>query len=200
METSSNNLTFHKSTIKKQDRNKLNQHKSCVLWFTGLSGSGKSTLANEVEKQLYDRGIRTYILDGDNIRLGLNKNLGFSAEDRKENIRRIGEVSRLFVDAGVLVLSAFISPYEADRAMARTMFDTGEFIEIYVNCALEICEQRDPKGLYKKARNGEIKDFTGISAPYEAPGSPELNIETGKYSLEESAKRIIEYLIQKQIL
>lgn len=193
-------LTFHKSTIKKKDRHQLNQHKSCVLWFTGLSGSGKTTLANEVEKQLYIRGIRTYILDGDNIRLGLNKNLSFSAEDRKENIRRIGEVSKLFVDAGVLVLTAFISPYEADRGMARSMFDEDEFIEIYVNCSLDICEQRDPKGLYKKARNGEIKEFTGISAPYEVPNSPELNIETGKYSLKESAERIIEYLIQKQLL
>lgn len=170
------------------------------MWFTGLSGSGKSTLANEVEKRLYARGIRTYILDGDNIRLGLNKNLGFSVEDRRENIRRIGELSKLFVDAGVLVLAAFISPYEADRAMARNMFDSGEFIEIYVNCSLDICEKRDPKGLYKKARNGVIKEFTGISAPYEAPNSPELNIETGKYSLEVSAERIIEYLIQNQIL
>ncbi|NQX60260.1 adenylyl-sulfate kinase [Paenibacillus qinlingensis] len=199
MKFSPKNLTFHKS-LNRQDRNELNQHKSCVLWFTGLSGSGKSTLANEVEKQLYKRGIRTYILDGDNIRLGLNKYLGFSAEDRKENIRRIGEVSKLFVDAGVLVLTAIISPYEADRAIARNMFDTGEFIEIYVNCSLEICEQRDPKGLYKKARNGEIKEFTGISAPYEAPSSPELNIETGEYSLMESAEFIIEYLIQRQLL
>ncbi|MGG1514072.1 adenylyl-sulfate kinase [Paenibacillus oryzisoli] len=200
MENLSQNLTFHKSTVNKQDRHELNQHKSCVLWFTGLSGSGKSTLANEVEKRLYARGIRTYILDGDNIRLGLNKNLGFSVEDRRENIRRIGELSKLFVDAGVLVLAAFISPYEADRAMARNMFDSGEFIEIYVNCSLDICEKRDPKGLYKKARNGVIKEFTGISAPYEAPNSPELNIETGKYSLEVSAERIIEYLIQNQIL
>ncbi|MBP1965209.1 adenylylsulfate kinase [Paenibacillus aceris] len=157
-------------------------------------------MANEVEKQLYAKGIRTYILDGDNIRLGLNSNLGFSAEDRKENIRRIGEVSKLFVDAGVLVLTAFICPYEADRQMARNLFTVGGFIEIYVNCSLEICEQRDPKGLYKKARNGEIKEVTGITAPYEVPSSPELNIDTGKYSLKESAGRVIEYLIQQQIL
>ncbi|MEW9699971.1 adenylyl-sulfate kinase [Paenibacillus sp. SI8] len=200
METSSLNLTVQRSTINRQDRNVLNQHRSCVLWLTGLSGSGKSTLANEVEKQLYTRGVRTYILDGDNIRLGLNKDLGFRAEDRKENIRRIGEVSKLFVDAGVLVISAFISPYRADREMVKTLFDDGEFIEVYLNCSLEICEQRDPKGLYKKARMGEIKEFTGISAPYETPSSPELNIETGNYSPEESAQLIIEYLIRQQII
>ncbi|MFD0697775.1 adenylyl-sulfate kinase [Paenibacillus sp. GCM10027628] len=200
METSSKNLTFQNSTINKQNRNVLNHHKSCVLWFTGLSGSGKSTLANEVEKQLYTRGIRTYILDGDNMRLGLNKDLGFSTEDRKENIRRIGEVTKLFVDAGVLVLSAFISPYKADREMVRSLFDDDEFIEVYLNCSIEICEQRDPKGLYQKARKGEIKEFTGISAPYETPSSPELNIETGNYSIVESAQRIIEYLIRQQII
>nr|WP_084225592.1 adenylyl-sulfate kinase [Paenibacillus pectinilyticus] len=195
-----NNLTLQSSTINKQDRRELNQHKSCVLWFTGLSGSGKSALANEVEKLLYTKGIRTYILDGDNIRLGLNKNLSFSAEDRKENIRRIGEVSKLFVDAGILVLTAFISPYESDRQMARNLFSVGEFIEIYVNCSLEVCEKRDPKGLYKKARNGEIKDFTGISAPYETPSSPELSIDTEKYTLKETAESIIAYLIQQSVL
>ncbi|NRF96274.1 adenylyl-sulfate kinase [Paenibacillus frigoriresistens] len=200
MGISSNNLTFHKSTVNKQNRNELNQHKSCVLWFTGLSGSGKSTLANEVEKQLFSRGIRTYILDGDNIRFGLNKNLGFSAEDRKENIRRIGEVSKLFVDAGVLVMTAFISPYQADREIVRNMFLAEEFIEVYVNCSLDICEQRDPKGLYKMARKGEIKEFTGVSAPYEVPISPELNIETGTLPLAESARLIIERLIKKQII
>jgi adenylylsulfate kinase len=188
------NIVWHHSKVTKEDRQKLNGHKSVVLWFTGLSGAGKSTLSVEVEKELHQRGIRTYILDGDNIRHGLNKNLGFSAEDRKENIRRIGEVSKLMVDAGIVTLTAFISPYREDRDMVRQLLGEKEFIEIYVKCSLEECERRDPKGLYKRARAGEIKGFTGIDDPYEAPENPELVVETDKQTLEESVKQVITYL------
>ncbi|MDQ0162538.1 adenylyl-sulfate kinase [Aeribacillus alveayuensis] len=191
------NIVWHHSKVTKEDRQKLNGHKSVVLWFTGLSGAGKSTLSVEVEKELHQRGIRTYILDGDNIRHGLNKNLGFSAEDRKENIRRIGEVSKLMVDAGIVTLTAFISPYREDRDMVRQLLGEKEFIEIYVKCSLEECERRDPKGLYKKARAGEIKGFTGIDDPYEAPENPELVVETDKQTLEESVKKVITYLEEK---
>jgi adenylylsulfate kinase len=188
------NIVWHDSKVTKEDRQKLNGHKSVVLWFTGLSGAGKSTLSVEVEKELHQRGIRTYILDGDNIRHGLNKDLGFSAEDRKENIRRIGEVAKLMVDAGIVTLTAFISPYREDREMVRQLLGEKEFIEIYVKCSLEECERRDPKGLYKKARAGEIKGFTGIDDPYEEPENPELVVETDKQTLEESIKQIIAYL------
>ncbi|KGT38904.1 adenylyl-sulfate kinase [Weizmannia sp. CD-2023] len=191
------NITWHETQIKKEDRRRLNGHSSAVLWFTGLSGAGKSTLSVAVEQELHGRGIRTYILDGDNIRHGLNKNLGFSPEDRKENIRRIGEVSKLFVDAGVMVLTAFISPYRADRDMVRELVEDNEFVEIYVNCPLEECEQRDPKGLYKKARNGEIQNFTGIDAPYEAPEHPELVVETHKQPLEQAVEQVIRFLEEK---
>ncbi|MEK6460965.1 adenylyl-sulfate kinase [Heyndrickxia faecalis] len=191
------NITWHETKIKKEDRRRLNGHSSAVLWFTGLSGAGKSTLSVAVEQELHRRGIRTYILDGDNIRHGLNKNLGFSPEDRKENIRRIGEVSKLFVDAGVMVLTAFISPYRADRDMVRELVEDNEFVEIYVNCPLEECEQRDPKGLYKKARNGEIQNFTGIDAPYEAPEHPELVVETDKQPLEQAVGQVIRFLEEK---
>lgn len=191
------NITWHETQIKKEDRRRLNGHSSAVLWFTGLSGAGKSTLSVAVEQELHGRGIRTYILDGDNIRHGLNKNLGFSPEDRKENIRRIGEVSKLFVDAGVMVLTAFISPYRADRDMVRELVEDNEFVEIYVNCPLEECEQRDPKGLYKKARNGEIQNFTGIDAPYEAPEHPELVVETHKQPLEQAVGQVIRFLEEK---
>ncbi|MEC2304962.1 MULTISPECIES: adenylyl-sulfate kinase [Heyndrickxia] len=191
------NITWHETKIKKEDRRRLNGHSSAVLWFTGLSGAGKSTLSVAVEQELHRRGIRTYILDGDNIRHGLNKNLGFSPEDRKENIRRIGEVSKLFVDAGVMVLTAFISPYRADRDMVRELVEGNEFVEIYVNCPLEACEQRDPKGLYKKARNGEIQNFTGIDAPYEAPEHPELVVETDKQPLEQAVGQVIRFLEEK---
>jgi len=191
------NITWHESKVTKEDRQKLTKHKSAVLWFTGLSGAGKSTVSVAVEKELHDRGIHTYILDGDNIRHGLNNNLGFSPEDRKENIRRIGEVSKLFVDAGIITLTAFISPYREDRQMVRELLGEGEFIEVYVKCSLEECEKRDPKGLYKKARAGEIKGFTGIDAPYEVPENPELTIETDKQPLEESVKQVIQYLIEK---
>lgn len=184
----------HNSLITKKDRHRLNGHKSAILWFTGLSGSGKSTLAHKVEELLFEMGIRTYVLDGDNIRMGLNKNLGFSKEDREENIRRISEVAKLFVDAGLIVLTAFISPYRKDREMARNLVEKDEFIEIYVKCPLDVCEKRDVKGLYEKARQGIIKNFTGIDDPYEEPLSPEIIIETDKLTLEESAKKIIDYL------
>ncbi|MEI7028404.1 adenylyl-sulfate kinase [Paenibacillus sp. y28] len=194
------NIKWQTNTITKTDRQLLNGHKSCVLWFTGLSGSGKSTLANEVEKQLYAANIRTYILDGDNVRHGLNNNLGFSPEDRKENVRRISEVCKLFVDAGLFVLSAFISPYKEDRDSARHLFNESEFIEVFVKCDLDICEARDVKGMYKKARAGEIKEFTGISAPYEAPVKPELVIETDKQTIEDSVQQIISYLKQNHYI
>ena len=192
--TKATNIVWHEGQVTKTDRQVLNGHKSAVLWFTGLSGAGKSTVAVEVEKQLHSKGIRTYILDGDNIRHGLNKNLGFSPEDRKENIRRIGEVSKLFVDAGLFTLTAFISPYQEDRNLVRELLGEKEFIEIYVKCDLSECERRDPKGLYKKARSGEIKNFTGIDAPYEAPEQPELVIENDKQTVEESALQVIDYL------
>ena len=163
------NVTLHKHRVSSEDRCKLAGHKGAVLWFTGLSGSGKSTVANEVDYKLNGMGKRTYVLDGDNVRMGLNKNLGFSAEDRAENIRRIGEVAKLFADSGTITTTAFISPYRADRDAVRALLPEGQFIEIHVNASLETCEARDPKGLYKKARAGEIKNFTGISAPYEAP-------------------------------
>lgn len=194
MKMKATNVVWHNTKITKEDRQKLNNHKSCVLWFTGLSGAGKSTLATEVERELYKYGILAYVLDGDNIRHGLNKNLGFSPDDRKENIRRIGEVAKLFVDSGLFVITAFISPYREDRDMVRAMLPEREYIEIYVKCSIDVCEQRDPKGLYKKARVGEIKDFTGISAPYEEPAVPELVIETDKQDIEISVKKVIMYL------
>lgn len=190
------NIVWHQSNVTKEDRQRLNQHKSCILWFTGLSGAGKSTVANEVEKELYNRGIRSYVLDGDNVRHGLNNNLGFSPEDRKENIRRIGEVAKLFVDAGVFTLTAFISPYREDRNMVRRLVEEDEFIEIYVKCPLDECEKRDPKGLYQKARSGEIKGFTGVSAPYEEPEKPEIVLETDKFTVEQLAEQVIAYLSQ----
>ena len=164
------------------------------MWLTGLSGSGKSTIAVDLEKRLLERGVRTYILDGDNIRHGLNKNLGFSPADRTENIRRIGEVAKLFTEAGLVALTAFISPYRADRDQVRALMQAGDFVEVFVDCPVEVCEQRDVKGLYKKARAGEIKEFTGISAPYEAPEKPELTINTAGQSVEESAKQILAHL------
>jgi len=188
------NIVWHAATISKQDRHRMNGHKSAVLWYTGLSGAGKSTLANKVEEKLFERGIHTYVLDGDNIRHGLNKGLGFSTDDRKENIRRIGEVAKLFVDSGAFVSTAFISPYREDRDMVRQLVQNGEFIEVYVNAPLEVCEERDPKGLYKKARAGEIKNFTGIDDPYEAPANAELIINTGEKTLEECAEEVMNYL------
>lgn len=195
-----NNLHWHHSVVTKEDRFQLHGHKSCVLWFTGLSGSGKSTLANVVNQHLYERRISSYVLDGDNIRHGLNADLGFSPEDRQENIRRIGEVSKLFVDHGTIILAAFVSPYRDDRLIARKLVEREEFIEIYVKCNLQECENRDPKGLYEKARKGEIPEFTGISAPYEEPAHPELLISTDETSIEESAEQIVTYLVDKQII
>lgn len=199
-QTKSTNITWHEADIKKEDREKLNGHKAVVLWFTGLSGSGKSTLAHAVENALYDKGCRTYVLDGDNIRHGLNKNLGFSPEDRTENIRRIGEVAKLFIDAGVIAMTAFISPYRDDRDQARAIAGPGNFIEVYVKADLDVCESRDPKGLYKKARAGQIPEFTGISAPYEEPLAAEIVVDTGKSSLEECTKAVLDYLREHGII
>jgi adenylylsulfate kinase len=193
-------IIWHQAVVTKQDRQRLNNHKSCTLWFTGLSGSGKSTLANTVDKKLFDRGIRSYVMDGDNIRHGLNKDLSFSNEDRKENIRRIGEVAKLFVDSGQIVLTAFISPFFEDREIVKNLFSNGEFFEIYVKCPLNVCEFRDPKGLYSKARKGEIQEFTGISSPYEEPLNPDLMIETNLLTIEESAEKLISFLIEKEII
>lgn len=190
-------LTWHTSAVTREDRIKQKGHRSFVLWLTGLSGSGKSTLAVALERKLFEMNMNTYILDGDNIRMGLNRNLGFSQEDRKENIRRIGEVSKLFVDAGTIVLSAFISPYREDRHLARELFAEKDFVEVYVRCPLEVCETRDPKGLYRKARAGDIANFTGISAPYEEPESPEIILNTNLYSIEECTLIVCEYLSSK---
>jgi len=187
----------HKGIIRKQDRKTLSGHKSAILWFTGLSCAGKSTLAYEIEEELFKRGLRAYVLDGDNVRTGLNKDLGFSAEDRKENIRRIGEVAKLFVDAGLIVMAAFISPYEKDRESVRSIVEDDEFVEIYVKCSLEVCEQRDVKGFYKKARAGILKNFTGIDDPYEEPENPEIVVETDKMTVEKSVEKIMNYLEEK---
>ena len=197
---SADNLYFHEHRVARESKEKRNQHKSRVLWFTGLSGSGKSTVANATEKMLHDMGLQTYILDGDNVRMGLNKDLGFSAEDRTENIRRITEVAKLFADSGSIILTAFISPYREDRDKAREIISNDDFIEIFVSADLSVCEDRDPKGLYKKARSGEIKGFTGIDAPYEAPLNPELIVETDKNSIEESAQIVVDYLIENGII
>ncbi len=188
------NIRWHHATVTRRDRERLNGHRSFILWFTGLSGAGKSTLAHRVEELLFLRGCRTYVFDGDNVRHGLCSDLGFSAEDRHENIRRIGEMSKLFVDAGVIALTAFISPFRRDRDMVRNLVEPGDFIEIYCNTPLEICEQRDVKGLYQKARRGEIKDFTGISSPYEPPENPEIVVDTGTAPLETCARQILDYL------
>lgn len=191
---SSENIIKHHHKVCKEDRNKSKKHASKIIWFTGLSGSGKSTIAGSLEEQLHHNSWHTYLLDGDNIRLGLNKDLGFSLEDRSENIRRIGELAKLFVDAGLIVLCAFVSPLEKDRDFVRSLVDDDEFVEVFVDCPIEICEQRDVKGLYAKARAGDIKNFTGISSPFEAPKNPEIHINTNRESLEESVQKIINYL------
>ena len=190
------NITWHEATVTAEDREKLLNQKGCVIWFTGLSGSGKSTLANAVEHVLHQQHHHTYVLDGDNVRHGLNKNLGFSPEDREENIRRIGEVAKLFADAGTIVMTAFISPYREDRDSARELISEGRFVEVFVDCPLEVCEERDTKGLYKKARAGEIKEFTGISAPYEPPAAPEVTVNTAELSIEESAQVVVAALVE----
>ena len=194
------NITWHETAITKGERRAQNGHGSCVLWFTGLSGSGKSTIANAFSSYLYEQGISEYVLDGDNIRHGLNKDLGFSDEDRAENIRRIGEVAKLFVDSGTIVTTAFISPFRSDRNQVRSLFDEGEFVEIFIDCPIDECERRDPKQLYAKARRGEIKDFTGIDSPYENPLEPELTIQSHKVTIEEAVKEIADYLVSKNMI
>ena len=198
--SSNENIIQHSFEVKKRERGHLKKQKPCILWFTGLSGSGKSTIANALDIRLHSLNKHTYILDGDNVRLGLNKGLTFSDEDRVENIRRIGEVAKLFVDAGEIVLSAFISPFKEDRQRVRMLVEDGEFIEVFVDAPLEICEKRDPKGLYKKVRSGEIKNFTGISSPYEKPDSPEILIETQILDVDKSVEKIISYLDKKGYL
>ena len=194
------NITWHEGHVTREEREKLLKQKGCLIWFTGLSGSGKSSIAYTVEHALAEEGRLCYVLDGDNIRHGLNKNLGFSAVDREENIRRIGEVGKLFVDTGVIAMTAFISPYRADRDAARALLKEGEFVEVFMDVPIDICEQRDPKGLYEKALRGEIKNFTGISSPYEEPQRPELVVETDLQSTEEIVEQIIRELVQRNVL
>jgi adenylylsulfate kinase len=196
----SSNTVWHQATITRAQREQQNSHKSSILWFTGLSGAGKSTLAHAVEDRLHQMGCRTFVIDGDNVRQGLCGDLGFSATDREENIRRVGEVAKLFTEAGVLVLTAFISPFRADRDRVRALVPSGDFIEVYCAADLDICEERDVKGLYKRARAGEIPDFTGISSPYEAPDNPELKIDTGATDLEDCVDQVIAYLKDQGIL
>lgn len=191
------NIKWHDHQIQRAQRSKQKTQKSCLVWFTGLSGAGKSTVANALDKMLFDNNKHTYLLDGDNVRHGLNRDLGFSDADRIENIRRIGEVGKLFVDAGLIVLSAFISPFRSDRQMVRTLFPAGEFIEVHINTSLDVCETRDPKGLYKKARAGVIKNFTGIDSEYEAPSEAELVIDAGSLDVEKCASTIYEYLLER---
>ena len=199
-EQKATNIKWHHGKITKEDRHNLMKQRGVIIWLTGLSGSGKSTIAVELEHALVENKQQAYILDGDNIRHGLNKNLGFSPEDRSENIRRIGEVAKLFVDANIITITAFISPYREDRDSARALANEGEFIEVYVKCPLDVCEQRDTKGLYKKARAGEVKKFTGISAPYEEPSNPELTIDSSELSVEESTRVILNYLEEKGVV
>ena len=194
------NTIYHNATVTRERRNQLNGHKSVVIWFTGLSGSGKSTLAHSVEEKLHNLGCRTYVLDGDNVRHGLSSNLSFSDDDRKENIRRIGEAAKLMMESGVIAMTAFISPFKKDRYLVRQLLPQGDFIEIYCKASLEVCESRDVKGLYKRARAGEIKNYTGIDSPYEAPDNPELVIDTEGELLEESVAKVIGFLKSKGII
>lgn len=193
MDPTDRNVVWHERKLNKEAYRRRNGHRSLVLWFTGLSGSGKSTLAHAVEEALFEKGVYTYTLDGDNIRHGLNRDLGFGTEDRRENIRRIGEVAKLFVDAGLVTLTAFISPFREDRDAVRALMEPGEFAEVYVKCDLATCESRDPKGLYRKAREGKIPEFTGIASPYEEPLNPELVVDTSRQKLEESVAQVLEY-------
>jgi adenylylsulfate kinase len=199
-ESRATNITWHKPLITQADRETRNRYKGAVLWLTGLPSSGKSTLAHEVERLLFERGCSSYVLDGDNIRHGLNKNLGFSPEDRKENIRRLGEVAKLFADAGMIVITAFISPYREDRDQARSLNEPGRFFEVHCACSVGECEKRDPKGLWQKARSGELPEFTGVSAPYEEPQAPEIVVETDKLCLEDCAGMILSQLEQQEII
>ncbi|MDP6523750.1 MAG: adenylyl-sulfate kinase [Kiritimatiellia bacterium] len=196
-EQKATNITWHHGAVESADRERVLGQKGVVIWYTGLSGSGKSTLAHAVEEKLFETGKISYVLDGDNIRHGLNKNLGFSPEDRTENIRRIGEVAKLFAECGVITMTAFISPYRDDRNAARSLLPEGSFVEVFVKVPLDVAEERDPKGLYKKARAGEIPEFTGISAPYEEPESAELVIDTSELDLEQSAAKVVDYLAQQ---
>jgi len=200
MNDQSSHVVWHHATVTRDRRQQQNGHKSLILWFTGLSGAGKSSLAHAVEEKLHSMGCKTYVLDGDNVRHGLCGDLSFSIADRKENIRRIAEVAKLMMEAGVIVLTAFISPFRQDRELARKIFPHGEFLEIFCDCSLQICEQRDVKGLYKKARAGEIKEFTGISSPYEVPLKPELRLNTGEESIEQCVHRVVELLQSRAIL
>lgn len=196
----SDHLFLHQALVSKFERQAQSGHKSFILWFTGLSGAGKSTLAHAVEKELFDLGCRTFVFDGDNVRHGLCADLGFTAKDRQENIRRIGEMSKLFVEAGVISLAAFISPYISDRARVRGLVANQEFVEVYCDAGVDVCELRDVKGLYKKARNGEIKEFTGISSPYEPPVNPELLIHTGRDTLQDCVRQVIAYLQENKLI
>lgn len=200
MSTNHNNISWHQAAVTRSDRIRLNQHKSVILWFTGLSGAGKSTLAHAVEMKLYERGCHTYVFDGDNVRHGLCRDLGFSLIDRTENIRRIGEMIKLFLDAGTIVLTAFISPMRKDRQWVRDLVSNEDFIEIYCRCPLSACEERDKKGLYKLARDGKVKEFTGISSPYEEPENPELLLDTNISSLEECVNQVISLLDRRGII
>ncbi|CAM3570257.1 Adenylyl-sulfate kinase [Vibrio aerogenes CECT 7868] len=194
------NIVWHHHAVDKDLRAKLKKQKPVVLWFTGLSGAGKSTIAGELEKHLAHHGYHTYLLDGDNVRHGLCRDLGFSEQDRRENIRRIGELAKLMADAGLIVLTAFISPHRAERQLVRDLLPEGEFLEVFVNTSLEVCEQRDPKGLYKKARAGEIPDFTGIDSEYEAPHSPEIDLPAGEKSIQELAEQCLSELHRREII
>ena len=194
------NLTFHHGLVSAADRESLLGQRGCVLWLTGLSGSGKSTIARAVERRLVEAGRLAYVLDGDNVRHGLNADLGFSDADRVENIRRIGEVTALFADAGLIAITAFISPFRADRAQARALIPRGRFLEVFVDAPIEVCEERDPKGLYRKAREGKIPEFTGITSPYEPPEAPELVIRTGELSVDEAAAKVVELLQLRSLI
>lgn len=194
------NIVWHNYAVNKSQRSEQKGHKPVILWFTGFSGSGKSTVAGALESALHQQGVHTYLLDGDNVRHGLCKDLGFSDEDRVENIRRVGELSKLMVDAGLVVLTAFISPFQAERDMVRNLVGDGEFIEVFLDTPLNVCEQRDPKGLYKKARAGEIKHFTGIDSDYQVPVNPEIRIDTSANSLEQSVQQLVAYLKDKQVI
>jgi adenylylsulfate kinase len=197
MENSNRNIIWQPTRVSRQQREQLNDHKACVLWFTGLSGSGKSTLAHAVEEALHQQGCRTFVLDGDNIRHGLSSDLTFNEADRKENIRRIGEVAKLMMEAGVIVITAFISPFRSDRAAVRQLIPAGDFMEVYCQASLETCENRDVKGLYKKARAGLIKNYTGIDSPYEAPEQPELTVDTEALDLSQSMEAVLRLLTPK---
>jgi len=194
------NVVWHHATVTRSRREAQNGHKGAVIWFTGLSGSGKSTLAHTVEEKLHQMGCRTFVFDGDNVRHGLCGDLGFSPEDRRENIRRIGEMTKLFLDAGIIAMTAFISPYRADRERVRTIVGPSDFIEIHCDCPIDVCEQRDVKGMYKKARQGLIKNFTGISAPYEMPAAPDLRLQTGSETLDECADRVLALLSDRGVI